>query len=365
MIKIAVPQINNLEKKSVLEVLESGHIASGPKTKKFEQKFSQFSSTKFAVATSSGTAALHTALKCLGIKEKDAVITTALSFIATSNAILFCGAKPIFCDIDPFTFNIDPYKIKKILKKNSSIKAILCVHLFGLPCNIEEIRHICKQKGLFLIEDCAQAHGAEYNHKKVGSFGDCAIFSFYATKNMTTAEGGMITTNSKFLASRCRKFINHGRISNNRFSVLGYNYRPTDITSSIGLAQLKKINSMNSKRIKNANYLTKNLKLIDSITPPFTPKGYKHVFHQYVIKTKNGRKKLIRHLLQNQIESAIFYPMPIYRQMIYRNLGYGGLYLKNTQNTCRQVLSLPVHPALKKEDLEKIVRVLKKWKKSK
>jgi len=365
MIKIAVPQINQLEKKSVLNTLESGHIASGPKTKEFEEKFSQFIGTKFAIATSSGTAALHTALKCLGIKEKDSVITTAFSFIATSNAILFCGAKPIFCDIDPSTFNIDSYKIKKILKKNSSIKAILCVHLFGLPCNIEEIRDICKQKGLFLIEDCAQAHGAEYNYKKVGSFGDCAIFSFYATKNMTTAEGGMITTNNKLLASRCRQFINHGRTSNNRFSVLGYNYRPTDITSSIGLAQLKKINSMNSRRIKNANCLTKNLKLINSITTPFAPKGYKHVFHQYVIKTKKDRKKLIQHLLQNQIESAIFYPMPIYRQKIYRKLGYGGLYLKNTQNICRQVLSLPVHPALKKEDLEKIVRVLKKWKKSK
>jgi dTDP-4-amino-4,6-dideoxygalactose transaminase len=365
VIKISVPQIGRLEKKAVLDVLQSGFIASGPKTKKFEEEFSRFVGTKFAIATSSGTAALHTALKCLGIKKGDEILTTPFSFIATSNTILFCQARPVFCDIEPLTFNIDPRQIRKTLNKKPSIKALVCVHLFGFPCHIEEIKTICKRYGILLIEDCAQAHGAEYNYKKVGSFGDCAIFSFYATKNMTTAEGGMITTNSQNLARRCRQFINHGRTSPNRFSILGYNYRPTDIASSLGLQQLKKIKSINSKRIKNANYLNKNLRLLQYIIPPFVYKGYKHVFHQYVIRVKKARYNLMRYLKRCGIESAIFYPMPIYRQGVYKKLGYGNLYLENTEKACKEVLSLPVHPGLKKKDLNKIVRTLKKWEKSK
>jgi len=359
MIKLSAPQINQSEKKLVLEVLKSGYIAAGPKTKKFEEQFSRFIGTKFAVATSNGTSALHTSLKCLGIKEKDAVITTPLSFIATSNAIVYCGAKPVFCDINPHTFNIDPQEIKKILKKNSRVKAILCVHLFGLPCDMEEIKSICRQKGIFLIEDCAQAHGAEYKGKKAGSFGNCAAFSFYATKNMTSAEGGMITTDDKSLAKRCRQFINHGRATHNKFSTLGYNYRLTDIASAIGLAQLKKINSMNRDRIKNAAYLTKNLTGLKNITPPFAPPGYKHVFHQYAVKIKKRRTMLIKRLLQNKIESTAFYPIPIYRQPIYKKLGLGNIYLKNTEEACSQILCLPVNPTLKKEALKKIIRVIK------
>lgn len=364
MIKLSVPQLNHTEEKSVIEVLKSGHIANGPKTKEFEENFSKFIGTKFAVATSSGTSALHTALKCLGIGEKDKVITTPFTFIATSNSILFCGAKPVFCDIDPATFNIDPSLIKKILQKNSSIKALICVHIFGLPCNIEEIKNICRQKGILLIEDCAQAHGAEYKNKKAGSFGDCGVFSFYGTKNMTTAEGGMITTNTRTFAIRCRQFINHGRTSNNRFSMLGYNYRLTDIASAIGTEQLKKIDLMTLKRIKNAAYLNENLKGCPDITLPIVPKNYKHVFHQYVIKIKNQRKKLMRFLMGQGIESGIFYPLPIYRQKLYRKLGYDKVRLKNTEETCREVLSLPVHPALENKDLEKIAQSIKKWKKS-
>lgn len=363
MIKLSAPYISRAEKKSVMDTLNTGYIAGGPKTKQFEEKFSRFTGTKFAVATANGTAALHTALKCLGIKEKDTVITTPFSFIATSNSILYCGAKPIFCDISPETFNISPEEIKKALKKNSSVKAILCVHLFGLPCNIEEVRAICRQKGLLLIEDCAQAHGAEYKNKKAGSFGDCAIFSFYATKNMTTAEGGMITTNIKSLDEKCRRFINHGRVSQNKFSMLGYNYRLTDIASSLGLAQLGKLDFMNSKRIENARYLSANMASCKNITLPSLPHGYKHVFHQYVIRVKNKRANLQQYLQSAGIESAVFYPVPIYRQPVYKTAGYGNCRLKNTELACRQALSLPVHPSLTKTDLEKITQALKQWKK--
>lgn len=362
-IRLSAPYLSQPEKKSLQETLQTGYIASGPKTKEFEEKFSQFTGAKFAVATANGTAALHTALKCLGIKEKDSVLTTPFSFIATSNSILYCGATPVFCDICIETFNISPEEIKKALKKNSSAKAVLCVHLFGLPCDIGEIRAICKQKGLLLIEDCAQAHGAEYKNKKVGSFGDCAIFSFYATKNMTTAEGGMITTNIKSLDEKCRQFINHGRDSKNKFSMLGYNYRLTDIASSLGLAQLEKLDFMNSKRIENARYLSENLASCKNIILPTVPLGYKHVFHQYVIRVKNKREKLRQYLKGEGIESAIFYPVPIYRQQVYKTAGYGNYRLKNTELACKQVLSLPVHPSLTKTDLEKIVQVLKQWEK--
>ncbi|MFH1856614.1 MAG: DegT/DnrJ/EryC1/StrS family aminotransferase [Candidatus Omnitrophota bacterium] len=363
MIKLSVPQITSSEKKAVLEVLKSGHIACGPKTKDFEEKFSCFIGTQYAVAASSGTSALHTALACSGIKENDSVITTPFTFIATANSILFCKATPVFCDIDQKTFNIDPDEIKKALNKNPSVKAIICVHLFGLPCDMDAIKSICRQKGLLLIEDCAQAHGAEYKNKRAGSFGDCGVFSLYATKNITTAEGGMITTNTKSIADRCRRFINHGRIANNKFSELGYNYRLTDIASAMGIEQLKKIPLLTEKRIENANYLTNRLLKLKHITPPATPAGYKHVFHQYVVRVKKDREKLIQFLSNSGIQSGVFYPIPIYRQQFYKNSGFAKLRLKNTETACRQVLSLPVHPGLKKDDLKKIAGALEKWKK--
>lgn len=363
MIKIAIPQINKAEQKAVLNVLKSGYIVNGPKTKEFEENFSRYIGTKYAVAASSGTSALHTVLQCLGLKKNDAAVTTPFSFIATSNAILFCGAKTVFCDIDPLTFNIDPEELKKTIKKTPSLKAVVCVHLFGLPCYIKEIKHICKKNGLLLIEDCAQAHGSEYKNKKTGSFGDGAIFSFYATKNMTTGEGGIITTNSKSLAEKCRRFINHGRISHNQFSMLGFNYRLTDIASGIGLEQLKKLDLMNSKRIENAGFLNKHLDSLKNITTPFTPEGYKNTFHQYVIRVKKDRTALKEYLFKNGIESAVFYSTPIYRQIVYKKLGYQNIYLKNTELACREVLSLPVHPSLTKNDLSKIAGVIKAWKK--
>src|SRR3989304_8088785 len=238
MIHIASPLIGEEEKKAVEEVRSSGMLAQGPKVRELEEAFSRYIGSGHAIAANNGTTALHAALLACGIKRGDEVITTPFSFIATANTILYCGAKPVFADISEKTFNIDPEKIKdKITKKT---KALLIVHLYGLPCEMKGILEICEEHNLRLIEDACQAHGAEYKGKKVGSFGDAACFSFYPTKNMTTGEGGMIKTNDMEVAEKAMLLREHGSKVRYHHEILGYNYRMTAIASAIGIEQLKR-----------------------------------------------------------------------------------------------------------------------------
>ncbi|HEC89506.1 MAG TPA: DegT/DnrJ/EryC1/StrS family aminotransferase, partial [Thermoplasmatales archaeon] len=241
MISIARPLLGEEEKKAVVDVLNSGMLASGPKVEEFEKRFAEFVGVKYAVATTSGTTALHLALLSLSVGTGDEVIIPSFSFIATANSVLFCNAKPVFCDVNPKTFNIDVEKIESLITDKT--KAIMPVHLYGQPADMKPILEIAEKHDLYVIGDAAQAHGAEYDGRRVGSFGDVECFSFYPTKNMTTGEGGMITTNIEEIAERARSIRNHGRektkwgYEHNR---LGYNYRMTDIAAAIGLEQLKK-----------------------------------------------------------------------------------------------------------------------------
>jgi len=360
MIHLSKLIISEEAKAKVRDILDSGMLANGTYTSQFEKKFSRYCGRLYGVATSSGTTALHVALLALGIGPGDKVLTTPFSFIASSNAILYCGARPVFCDIDPQTFNIDPAQIRKALKKDKDIKALLVVHLYGLPCSLEEIVEIAKEFGLKLIEDCAQAAGAEFQDKKVGSFGDVGCFSFYATKNMTTGEGGMVLTDDDDLARRCRSLINHGRTARSSHNVLGYNYRMTDIAAALGLCQLEKLDEFNAKRIDNAHYLTENLRELDWIDTPVIPLGCKHVFHQYTVRVRS-RDKFVERLAAGGVESAIFYPLPIPQQPFYPDLGYGGGSYPEARRASLEVASLPVHPALSKADLAKIVEVVKSF----
>jgi perosamine synthetase len=357
MINIAKPMIGDEEKQAVLAVLDSGIIAQGPKVKAFEEAFAQMCGVKYAVATSSGTTALHLALLAHGIGEGDEVITTPFTFIASSNSILFTRARPIFADINRETFNIDPDDILR--KITPRTRAIMPVHLFGLCADMDVIMEIAHRNNLVVIEDACQSHGAEYKGKRAGSFGTGA-FSLYATKNMTTGEGGMITTDNEKVADECRVLRQHGMLRRYYHDELGYNFRMTDIQAAIGLAQIAKLESFNQARIKNAEYLTRNL--LGVVTPKVPPE-YKHVFHQYTIRVPNGRRdSMLEHLQKCGIGTGIFYPVPAHKQSFYiTELGYEEQ-IPEAERAAQEVISLPVHPGLSESDLQAIVAAVNEYK---
>jgi dTDP-4-amino-4,6-dideoxygalactose transaminase len=359
MINISTPLLAREELEAVECVLQSGRLAQGPKVEEFEALFASYIGTKYAIATSSGTAALHIALLASGIGHGDEVITTPFSFIATANAILFCGAKPVFADIDKDTFCIDPGLIRA--KITSKTRAVLPVHLYGQPCNMKEIVKICREHNLILIEDACQAHGAEYHGKKVGSFG-IGCFSFYPTKNMTTGEGGMITTDDSNIAERARMIRSHGQKERYIHELLGYNYRMTDIAAAIGICQLKKLDEFNRQRIQHARFLTEKLGKIRGLIAPFVAPNVKHVFHQFTIKVTGDfsipRDELKQRLKDKGIMTEVYYPLPIHKQPLYKELGYNAS-LPNAEKACEEVLSLPVHHLLTEEELDCIVETIK------
>ncbi len=356
MIPIAKPFIGDEEIKEVEAVLKSGYIAQGLKVAEFEGRFAEYIGTGHAVATSSGTTALHVALLCAGIGKGDEVITTPFSFAATANSILYVDAKPVFVDINPKTYNINPEKIEEAITDKT--KAILPVHLYGQPADMDPICKIAKDHDLKVIEDAAQAHGAVYKGHKVGSIGDMACFSFYPTKNITTSEGGMITTDEDAFDKDARALRAHGESERYEHVILGYNFRMTDIAAAIGVVQLRRLEEFNEKRIENAEYLTEHINTIEGIEPPYVAENVRHVFHQYTIRVKNGKRDELREFLNDEgIGTGIHYPKPIYKQKLYEDLGYTAD-CPEAEKAAAEVLSIPVNPALSAEDLGKIVSVL-------
>jgi len=360
-IPIAKPVLGKKELEAVKEVFESGMLVQGKKVKLFEEKFAEYIGVEHAIAVTNGTVALDVALKSLNLGPGDEVITPAFSFIASSNCILFQNAKPVFGDIDPRTFNIDPSDVAE--KITTKTKAIIPVHLFGQPANMDALREIAEDNGILFVEDAAQAHGAEYKGQKAGSLGDMGCFSFYATKNMTVGEGGMITTNDQKLARKARLLRNHGQAQKYHHDTLGHNYRMNEYCAAIGLVQLKKLDEFNAKRIKNAKLLSNGICKLHGLTVPYVKKDVKHIFHQYVVRVEENyprdRDELADYLTKKGVEVAVHYPIPIYRQPLYRRLGYGGIKCPNTEEACRRVLSLPVHPLVNLDDNEYILAVLK------
>jgi perosamine synthetase len=352
MIPIAQPLMGEEEKEAIIAVLKSGMLAQGPKVEEFERAFAAMCGVRHAVATSSGTTALHLALLAHGIGPGDEVITSPFTFISSANSVLFVGAKPVFVDIDESSYNIDPSLIEARI--NPRTKALLPVHLFGNPCDMEAIMGLAARHGLVVIEDAAQAHGASINGKKAGSFGT-GCFSFYPTKNMTTAEGGMVTTDDDQVAERVRLLRSHGMKRRYYHDLLGYNFRMTDLQAALGLAQLTKLETFNEKRIANARYLTKHLQ--DVLITPRVADGYRHVFHQYTIRVKGDRDQIVEQLKERGIGTGIYYPLPVHKQSIYQELGYTD-HLPVAEAMSREVLSLPVHPALNQADLDKIVEAV-------
>ncbi|HEY67316.1 MAG TPA: DegT/DnrJ/EryC1/StrS family aminotransferase [Thermoflexia bacterium] len=353
MIPISKPLIGEAEKKGVLEVLESGMLAQGPRVRRLEERFAQVCGTRYAVATSSGTTALHIALLAHGIGPGDEVITTPFTFIATVNSILFVGAKPVFVDIEEETFNINPALIEAAVTPRT--RAIIPVHLYGHPCEMDAVMEIARRHDLIVIEDAAQAVGATYKGRPVGSFGT-GCFSLYATKNVMSGEGGMITTDDEALAERGRMLRNHGMRRRYHYEFLGYNFRMSDLHAAIGLAQMDRLEEFTARRRKNAAYLSAH---ITGVITPRVREGCEHVWHQYTVRVDGGRDRdaAVRRLNEAGVGTGIFYPLPAHRYDYIRAV-VGDVHLPVAERLAREVLSLPVHPGLSQADLERIVEAV-------
>jgi dTDP-4-amino-4,6-dideoxygalactose transaminase len=359
--------MDRIEYKAVERVLRSGRLTQGSEITAFEKEFANYIGTKYALTVANGTIALHLALLALHIGVGDEVITTPFSFVASANAILYVGARPVFVDIGE-DYNIDVHRIEKSITKRT--KAIVPVHLFGKPCNMEVVGRIAQKYKLMIIEDACQAHGATYKGKKVGSFGDVGCFSFYATKNMTTGEGGMVTTNDPDVFERMQMLRSHGSKVRYYHDMLGYNFRMTEMQAAIGREQLKKLDSFNQKRIQNAHYLTAQLKHIQGIRVPIEDNPSHHVYHQYSIRIQKpfplSRGEFMKVLQQKGIGTSVYYPVPIHKQKQFIQMGYKQDY-SISEEISREIVSIPVYPGLTKKQLDEIISVIKEaaiWKKN-
>ncbi len=351
-IPVAKPLVGDAEKRAVMDVLDSGQLAMGSRTEAFEKAFAEYVGAKHAIGVNSGTAALIVALQAHGVGPGDEVITTPFSFIATATSIIACGATPVFVDIDPFDLNLDPNQVEDAITDQT--KAVMPVHLYGHPARIDEIQELCEDNGLALVEDAAQAHGAEHGGRRVGTFGT-GCFSFYPTKNMTTGEGGIITTNDDEVDRLCRIIRSHGQEVRYKHDYFGLNWRMQDMNAAIGLVQMDYIEDWNTSRIANAEKLAS---LIRAVETPRVRDGDRHVFHQFTVRVSRDRDGVQKQLQDAGIGSAVHYPIPIHQQPIMRQMGFGEGSFPVAEAAAGHVLSLPVHPSLGPEDVEYIAAAL-------
>ena len=354
MIPISKPYIDGEEKAAVMAVLDSGMLAQGPRVAELEQRFANLCGADHAIATSSGTTALHLAVLAHDIGPGDEVITTPFTFIASPNSILFAGAKPVFVDVEADTFNIDPNKIEEAITPQT--KAIMPVHLYGYMCDMDALQNIARRHNLAIIEDAAQAVGAAFNGRKAGSIGTGA-FSLYATKNVMSGEGGMITTNDDGVAERCRLLRSHGMKQRYHYEMLGYNFRLSDLHAAIGLVQMDRLPEFTRKRQENAAYLSQRL---ESVCVPSVKDGYEHVWHQYTVRWQQGsRDEAVARLREAGVSTGVFYPVPAHQHDYIRDV-VGDLTLPVVEQIAQEVFSLPVHPQLSQDDLATIVAEVNK-----
>jgi len=357
---VAEPILDDKELLYVNDCILSGWISSSGKyLSKFEAMFAEYCGTEFAIATSSGTSALHLALLACNIGPGDEVIVPSLTFIATANAVTYTGAKPVFVDCEYETWNIDPAAIERSITKKT--KAIIPVHLYGHPANMDPIVDIADRYGLFVVEDAAEAHGAEYKGQKVGSMGDLAIFSFYGNKIITTGEGGMVVTSNRKIADKIRLFRDHGMQKDRRYwhPVLGYNYRMTNIQAALGVAQMEKIDLILDKKRQIAEIYSENLRNIDGLRLPNELEWAKCVFWLYTVLIDQdifgiSRDQLMLRLKKQGIETRPLFP-PVHSQPIYANAQV----LPVAEQISSQGFSLPSSAHLSNESVERVARTIR------
>ncbi len=361
MIPLKKPQIGEKEIAAVNRVLETGLIAQGPEVAEFEKEFAAYCGCKYAVAVNSGTASMHTILAGYGIGEGDEVITTPFSFIATVSPIMMCGATPIFADIDPVSYNIDP---KSVLERiTDKTKAIIGVDLFGLCADWTQLEKIAAEKNIRLIEDAAQAHGAIHGKKKAGSFGDAASFSFYATKNLCTAEGGMITTDDPKLAEFSKRFRQHGMWPGKPYIYehIGYNYRTTDISAALGRAQLGQLEEWNTARRRICQMLTDGLQSLSQVQVPRVPEGNVHSYHLYsLLVPEDIRDAMVEQIRANGVGCGVYYPIPLYATKLFDKKAFDPADFPVTEDACKRILSVPCEPFLTDQDVAAIIDAVSK-----
>jgi dTDP-4-amino-4,6-dideoxygalactose transaminase len=336
------------EKERVWEAMSSGSLAQGPRVKQLEEEFAAFVGADHAVATSSGTTALHLALLGHGIGDGDEVITVPFTFIASANSIVYTGARPVFVDIDERDFTMDVSQVEAAITPRT--KAIMPVSLYGQPADMPAIDEIAQRHGLAVIEDAAQAHGAAVGDRKSGTWG-AGAFSFYPTKNMTTGEGGMITTRDGDYAERVRLLREHGMKVRYHHDIVGYNFRMTDIAAAIGLAQLPKLPGYNDRRRAIAARYDAELR---GVITPYVRPGVTHVYHQYTVRV-HERDAFVEKLKERGVGSAIYYPIPVHRQKPFVAMGYGGQSFPVTDRLTDQVVSIPVHPSLSDDEVSTVI----------
>ena len=335
---------------AVASVITSGRYILGENVAQLEKEIASYCGTRFAIGVASGTDALHLALRACGVKAGDEVITSPFTFVATAEAIAYCGATPVFVDIEPNTFNIDPAKIEaKITKKT---RAILPVHLYGQPCDMAKIMAIAKKHGLKVVEDCAQSIGSKFNARFTGSFGDAGCFSFFPTKNLGCfGDGGMVTTNDEKLADEVKVLRGHGSRQTYHYDLIGYNSRLDELQAAILRVKLPHLASWAESRRKTANQYHNAFKGIKGLRLPEEAPGAYHVYNQFTLRV-DGRDGLFSHLKSKQVGAMVYYPLSLHLQKAFSNLGYKKGDLPESELAQDEVLSLPIFPELTPAELD-------------
>jgi perosamine synthetase len=348
MIPIARPIMGEEEKVLVWSALESGSLAQGPRVRELEERFADLIGVPHAVATSSGTTALHLALLGYGIGAGDEVVTVPFTFIASATSVLYTGARPVFVDVLADDFTMDASQVEGAITPHT--RAIMPVSLYGQPADMPAIAAVAERHGLALIEDAAQSHAASVDGRNSGTWG-AGVFSFYPTKNITTGEGGMITTPDAAYAERVRLLREHGMKVRYHHDIVGYNFRMTDIHASIGLAQLPKLAGYTARRREIAARYDAQLRGV--ITPRVRP-GVGHVYHQYTLRVAR-RDQFVERLRERGVGTGVYYPIPVHRQKPFLAMGYGEQRYPVSELLSEQVLSIPVHPSLTDAEVDTVI----------
>lgn len=340
---------------AITRVVKNAVFIQGPEVKAFEQEFAEFCESRFSIGISSGTDALHLTLRACGIGLGDEVITTPFTFIATAEAISMCGARPVFCDIDAKTFNIDPSQIEERITPNT--KAIVPVHLYGQPADMDPIIEIARRHHLRVIEDAAQAHGAQYKNRPVGTLADAACFSFYPGKNLGAyGDAGAVVTNDDLIAGKVRLLRDHGRQEKYEHLIIGYGNRLDELQAAVLRAKLPHLSGWNDRRREIASQYTESLAK-SQVVLPYLPEWANPVWHQYVVRIKN-RQQIQEAFKQAGVATGVHYPIPLHLQPAYREFGYNVGDFPHTETAAKEVLSLPVYPELHITQIQLIISSL-------